>query len=70
VFSPKVSWRDCEAIPDPYPDYTSGANSITGAFMRTLALYFGDHAFTFDVTSTVPAVVQKTRTYAPFLRCC
>jgi hypothetical protein len=50
----------------PYPDYTSGANSITGAVMRTLALFFGDDAFTFDVTSTVAAVVQKTRTYSRF----
>jgi hypothetical protein len=50
----------------PYPDYTSGANSITGAFMRTLGLFFGDDAFTFDVTSTVPVVLQKTRTYSRF----
>lgn len=50
----------------PYPDYTSGANSITNAFMRTLGLFFGDDAFTFDVTSTVALAVQKTRTYARF----
>jgi hypothetical protein len=50
----------------PYADYTSGANSITGAFMRTLGLFFGDDAFTFDVTSTVPVVLQKTRTYSRF----
>jgi hypothetical protein len=50
----------------PYPDYTSGANSITGAFMRTLGLFFGDNAFTFDVTSMVPQAIQKTRTYSRF----
>jgi hypothetical protein len=50
----------------PYPDYTSGANSVTGAFMRTLERYFGDGAFTFNVTSNVAAVVQKTRTYERF----
>jgi hypothetical protein len=50
----------------PYPDYTSGANSITSAFMRTLEHYFGDGAFTFNVTSNVAAVVQKTRTYERF----
>jgi len=50
----------------PYPDYTSGANSITGAFMRTLALFFRDDAFTFDVTSMVPQAIQKTRTYSRF----
>lgn len=26
----------------PYPDYSSGAKSITAAFMRTLGLVFGD----------------------------
>src|SRR5262245_5398734 len=50
----------------PYPDYTSGANSFTGAFMRTLGRFFGDEAFTFDVTSTIPQVIQKTRTYSRF----
>jgi hypothetical protein len=50
----------------PYPDYTSGANTITAAFMRTLGLFFGDDAMTFPVTSTVAAVVQKTRVYARF----
>jgi hypothetical protein len=51
----------------PYPDYTSGANSLTNGFMRTLALFFGDQpGFTFDVTSVVAAVVQKTRTYIRF----
>ena len=50
----------------PYPDYTSGANSITAAFMRTLGLFFGDDAFTFSVTSNVAQVVQKTRTYSRF----
>jgi hypothetical protein len=51
----------------PYPDYTSGANSIANAFMRTLALYFGDDPpFTFSLTSNVAQVVQKTRTYSRF----
>jgi hypothetical protein len=51
----------------PYPDYTSGANSITGAFMRTLELFFEDDApFSFDVNSTVALAVQLTRTYSRF----
>jgi len=50
----------------PYPHYTSGANSITNAFMRTLGLFFGDDAFTFSLTSTVAPVLQKTRTYTRF----
>jgi hypothetical protein len=51
----------------PYPDYTSGANSFTGAIMYTLRRFFGrDAAFTFDVTSMVPQAIQKTRTYSSF----
>ena len=50
----------------PYPDYTSVANSFTNGFMRTLALYFSDGAFSFTVTTAVPQAVQKTRTYARF----
>ncbi|MEX2218521.1 MAG: vanadium-dependent haloperoxidase [Phycisphaerales bacterium] len=48
----------------PYPDYTSGANSITAAFMHTLALFFDDDVYTFTVTTTVPG--QGTRTYGSF----
>jgi hypothetical protein len=48
----------------PYPDYTSGANSITAAFMRTLTLFFDDDAYTFTATTTVAG--QGTRTYASF----
>jgi hypothetical protein len=36
----------------PYPDYTSGANNVTSAITRTLALFFGSDEMTFSVTST------------------
>ena len=48
----------------PYPDYTSGANSITSAFMTTLALFFEDDVYTFTVSTTVAN--QGTRTYERF----
>jgi len=48
----------------PYPDYTSGANSITSAFVRTLALFFDDDNYTFNATTTVAG--QGTRIYATF----
>jgi hypothetical protein len=48
----------------PYPDYTSGANTITSAFMQTLALYFDNDACTFTVTTTVAG--QGTRLYDRF----
>jgi hypothetical protein len=46
----------------PYPDYTSGANNITAAITRTLALLFGDKT-TFSVFSTP---VNRTITYSRF----
>jgi hypothetical protein len=49
-----------------YPDYTSGANNVTGAMTRTLSLFFGRDRLTFDVTSLAPLAIQKTRTYNRF----
>lgn len=54
-------------IPNPpYPDYTSGANNITGAMTRSLALFFGTENMTFTVTSNAPLAVKKSRTYSSF----
>ena len=58
-------WRSLSNNPN-YPDYTSGANNLTGALTRTLQLYFGRDKFTFEVTSLAPLAVQKTRTYRRF----
>jgi hypothetical protein len=46
----------------PYPEYTSGANNLTGAMTRSLELLFGDKT-TFSVTSLA---VNKTKTYHRF----
>jgi hypothetical protein len=46
----------------PYPEYPSGANSLTGAMTRTLELFFGDR-MTFSVMS---AFVNQTKTYHRF----
>jgi len=54
-------WLPFLATP-PYPEYTSGANNFTAAFMRTLELFFGDKT-TFTVTSTP---VNKSMTYERF----
>jgi hypothetical protein len=48
----------------PYPDYTSGANSITAATMRTLSLFFGSDTETFSATTTVAG--EPARTYTRF----
>jgi len=47
----------------PYPDYTSGANNLTGALTRMLALFFGTDEVTFSVPRTHPMALQETRTY-------
>jgi PAP2 superfamily len=49
-----------------YPDYTSGANNVTGAMTQVLALFFRTDRMTFQVTSNAPLAVQKTRTYNRF----
>jgi len=59
------AWQSLIANP-PYPDYTSGANSVTGAMTGALALFFGRDRMTFEVTSLAPLAVQKTRTYSRF----
>jgi len=50
-------------VTPPYPDYTSGANSLSGAATRMLHHFFGTDRLTFSLTSNVPQVIQKTRTY-------
>jgi len=49
-----------------YPDYTSGANVVTGAMTRTLELFFGTDRLVFDVTTAAPQAVQKVRRYYRF----
>jgi hypothetical protein len=49
-----------------YPDYTSGANNVTGAATRALALFLGTDKMSFSVTTTNPAAVQQMRNYARF----
>jgi hypothetical protein len=56
------TWLPLIATPN-YPDYTSGANGVTGAATRSLALFFGTDHINFALTTTNPAAVQQTRTY-------
>src|SRR5262245_14739941 len=58
-------WQPLINTPN-YPDYTSGANNVTGAATRALALYFGTDEMTFIVTTTNAAAIQQTRTYSRF----
>lgn len=58
-------WQPLTNTPN-YPDYTSGANNVTGAATRILRRFFGTDRMAFEVTSLVPAVVTKTRRYTRF----
>jgi hypothetical protein len=60
-----LSWQPLLNTP-PYPEYTSGANNVTGALTRSLALFFGKDEVTFTVTSEHPQAAQKTRIYGRF----
>ncbi|MGH8174926.1 MAG: hypothetical protein ACREV5_01530, partial [Steroidobacter sp.] len=59
------AWRPLTNNPN-YPDYTSGANNLSGAMTRTLALFFRTDKAHFEVTSLSPLAVKKTRTYRRF----
>ncbi len=59
------AWQSLINNPN-YPDYTSGANNISAAMLRTMALFFNRDRLDFAVTSNAPNVVQRTRTYRSF----
>jgi hypothetical protein len=60
-----ANWQPLINTPN-YPDYTSGANNITGAVTRTLALFFGAEEMNFSATTTNLAALQQVRTYNRF----
>jgi hypothetical protein len=41
----------------PYPDYTSGANGLTGAFVTTLQLFFRTNRLNFEVYKATPTAI-------------
>ena len=59
------TWQPFINTPN-YPDYTSGANNLTGSITGILELFFGTDEKTFSLTSNIPQAVQKTRTYTRF----
>jgi hypothetical protein len=50
---PDVNWHPYINTP-PYPEYTSGANNVTGALAKALELFFHSNSFTFEITSNNP----------------
>jgi hypothetical protein len=67
--SPQTSgdpeWQPFINTPN-YPDYTSGANSVTGAVTCMLALFFRTNEMIFSMTTTNRIAIQQTRTYSHF----
>ena len=60
-----ASWTPFITTP-AYPDYTSGANNISRAALRSFELFFGAD-MTFEVTTTNPGpTMQDTRTFNRF----
>lgn len=49
-----------------YPDYTSGANSVSGAMTGILSRFFGTDRMTFTMTTNAPLATQKVREYTRF----
>lgn len=62
-----LNWKPLSNTPN-YPDYTSGANNVTAAMIRTMELFFGTDEMTFTVTSNVQAVPaeKRSRTFTRF----
>ncbi|HKX62332.1 MAG TPA: vanadium-dependent haloperoxidase [Verrucomicrobiae bacterium] len=60
-----ATWQPLINTPN-YPDQSSGANAVTAAMTRSLALFFGTDWVTFTVTSNHPLASPNTRTYERF----
>jgi len=63
------AWTPFLANP-PYPDYVSGANTLTGAFMEMLTLFFGTDEMNFSVKNPSPLVINQERFYTRFSQVC
>ncbi len=60
------SWRPLIVTP-PFPEYTSGHSTFSGAAAAILTAEFGDnYAFTTGTSSTDPAIAGVTRSFSSF----
>jgi hypothetical protein len=60
-----ATWTSLIATP-PYPDYTSGANNLSGSFTTIVSRFFDADRVTFKAHSTAPQAVPNERTYERF----
>jgi hypothetical protein len=59
------NWQPLINTPN-FPEYPSGHASISGAVTRILRLLFGSDELNFQVTTTNPNAIQKTRNFTRF----
>lgn len=59
-----AAWTPFLANP-AYPDYVSGANTLTGAVMEMLTLFFGTDEVNVSGKNPNPAVIRTRHTEAP-----
>jgi len=60
-----ANWKPLINTPN-YPDYTSGANNLTGSVTRMLRLFFRSDRMTFTINSNYPLAQVNTRSYTRF----
>ena len=60
------TWVSFLPVNPPYPDYTSGANCITGAVTTILQQFFGTDRMQFSVSSTASPLTTNPRQYERF----
>jgi len=60
-----AAWTSLIATP-PYPDYTSGANNLSGSFTTIVARFFDADKVTFKATTTAAQAIPNVRTYHRF----
>ncbi|HEY6946676.1 MAG TPA: vanadium-dependent haloperoxidase [Candidatus Acidoferrum sp.] len=59
------AWQPLINTPN-FPEYTSGHASTSGAISHVLRLFFGTDELSFQMTTTNPNALQKTRTFTRF----
>ena len=64
---PDLEWKPLLNTPN-YPDYSSGANTVTAAMTRVMELFFGTDEMTFTVTSNSANLAsdKRARTFSRF----
>jgi hypothetical protein len=59
------TWQPFLNTPN-YPDYTSGANNLSGAITKSMELFFGRDDVTLELSTNAIPAIKKTRFYGSF----